>query len=77
MKLVVAQDRTTTIRASVHDVEINLLISVFLVVMVVFAFLRDVWATVIPGIAVPLSLLGTFGVMYLLGYSLNNFRSWR
>ncbi len=72
MKLVVAQDRTTTIRASVHDVEINLLISVFLVVMVVFAFLRDVWATVIPGIAVPLSLLGTFGVMYLLGYSLNN-----
>jgi multidrug efflux pump len=72
MKLAIAQDRTTTIRASVHDVELNLLISVFLVVMVVFAFLRNVWATVIPGIAVPLSLLGTFGVMYMLGYSLNN-----
>jgi multidrug efflux pump len=72
MKLVVAQDRTTTIRASVHDVERTLLISVLLVVLVVFAFLRNVWATVIPGVAVPLSLLGTFGVMYLLGYSLNN-----
>jgi multidrug efflux pump len=72
MKLVVAQDRTTTIRASVHDVEKTLLISVLLVVLVVFAFLRNVWATVIPGVAVPLSLLGTFGVMYLLGYSLNN-----
>ncbi len=72
MKLTVAQDRTTTIRASVHDVERTLLISVFLVILVVFAFLRNVWATIIPGIAVPLSLLGTFGVMYLLGYSLNN-----
>jgi multidrug efflux pump len=72
MKLAVAQDRTTTIRASVHDVERTLLISVFLVILVVFAFLRNVWATVIPGVAVPLSLLGTFGVMYLLGYSLNN-----
>ena len=72
MKLAVSQDRTTTIRASVHDVERTLLISVFLVVLVVFVFLRNVWATVIPGVAVPLSLLGTFGVMYLLGYSLNN-----
>ena len=72
MKLAVSQDRTTTIRASVHDVERTLLISVFLVILVVFVFLRNVWATFIPGIAVPLSLLGTFGVMYLLGYSLNN-----
>jgi multidrug efflux pump len=72
MKLAVSQDRTTTIRASVHDVERTLLISVLLVVLVVFAFLRNGWATLIPGIAVPLSLLGTFGVMYVLGYSLNN-----
>ncbi len=70
--LAVAQDRTTTIRASVHDVEISLLISVGLVVLVVFVFLRNVWATIIPGIAVPLSLLGTFGAMYLLGYTLDN-----
>ncbi|MBV9083475.1 MAG: multidrug efflux RND transporter permease subunit [Acidobacteriaceae bacterium] len=68
----VAQDRTMTIRASVHDVEYTLLISLCLVVLVVFVFLRNVWATVIPGIAVPLSILGTFGVMYLLGYSLDN-----
>ena len=72
MKLAVAQDRTTTIRASIHDVEISLLISVFLVILVVFAFLRNIWATLIPGIAVPLSLLGTFGAMYLLGYTLDN-----
>jgi multidrug efflux pump len=65
-------DRTTTIRASIRDVELTLLISVTLVVLVVFAFLRNVWATVIPSVAVPLSLVGTFGVMYLLGYSLDN-----
>ena len=70
--LAVAQDRTITIRASINDVEITLLISICLVVLVVFIFLRNVWATVIPGIAVPLSLLGTFGVMYLLGYTLDN-----
>jgi multidrug efflux pump len=70
--LAVAQDRTTTIRASIGDVEITLLISICLVVLVVFFFLRNVWATLIPGIAVPLSLLGTFGVMYLLGYTLDN-----
>lgn len=70
--LKVAQDRTTTIRASVHDVEVTLLISICLVVLVVFAFLRNGWATLIPGIAVPLSLLGTFGAMYLLGYTLDN-----
>jgi multidrug efflux pump len=65
-------DRTTTIRASIHDVEITLLISVSLVILVVFVFLRNVWATIIPSIAVPLSLVGTFGVMYLCGYSLDN-----
>ncbi|MBV9442229.1 MAG: multidrug efflux RND transporter permease subunit [Acidobacteriaceae bacterium] len=68
----VAQDRTTTIRASVHDVEITLLISLGLVVLVVFIFLRNVWATVIPGIVVPISILGTFGIMYLLGFTLDN-----
>ena len=68
----ITQDRTTTIRASVRDIEISLLISVVLVVGVVFVFLRNVWATAIPGVAVPLSLVGTFGVMYLLGYTLDN-----
>ena len=68
----VVMDRTTTIRASVHDIEITLLISVVLVILVVFLFLRTVRATVIPSIAVPLSLIGTFGVMYLLHYSLDN-----
>jgi multidrug efflux pump len=68
----VAVDRTTTIRASVRDVEISLCISVMLVVLVVFLFLREVWATIIPSIAVPLSLVGTFGVMYLLGYTIDN-----
>jgi len=68
----VVNDRTTTIRASIDDVEITLLISIALVVLVVFVFLRNVWATVIPSIAVPLSLVGTFGVMYLLGYTLDN-----
>ncbi|MGH9665497.1 MAG: efflux RND transporter permease subunit, partial [Bryobacteraceae bacterium] len=65
-------DRTTTIRASVRDVEFELLLTVGLVVMVIFLFLRNLSATVIPSIAVPLSLVGTFGVMYLMGYSLNN-----
>jgi multidrug efflux pump len=65
-------DRTTTIRASVHDVEISLMISITLVIFVVFAFLRNVWATIIPSVAVPLSLIGTFGVMYLCHYSLDN-----
>jgi multidrug efflux pump len=65
-------DRTTTIRASVADVEFELCLTVVLVVLVIFAFLRNVPATVIPSVAVPLSLVGTFGVMYLLGYSLNN-----
>ncbi len=65
-------DRTTTIRASVHDVEFELMLVIALVVMVIFLFLRTIAATIIPSVAVPLSLVGTFGVMYLLGYSLNN-----
>jgi multidrug efflux pump len=68
----VLTDRTETIRASVQDVKIELTLTIVLVVMVVFLFLRNFWATVIPSVAVPLSLVGTFGVMYLLGYSLNN-----
>ena len=68
----VAVDRTTTIRASVHDVERTLAIAIVLVILVVFAFLRSGWTTFIPGVAVPLSLLGTFGVMWFLGYSLDN-----
>jgi hydrophobe/amphiphile efflux-1 (HAE1) family protein len=65
-------DRTQTIRASVSDVRNTLLITIGLVVMVIFLFLRKLWATVIPGIAVPLSIIGTFGMMYVLGYSLDN-----
>ena len=65
-------DRTTTIRASVKDVEFELMLTIVLVVLVIFLFLRNLRATVIPSVAVPLSLIGTFGVMYLLGYSLNN-----
>ena len=68
----VVTDRTTSIRASVRDVEFELLLAIALVVMVIFVFLRSVTATVIPSIAVPLSLIGTFGVMYLAGFSLNN-----
>jgi multidrug efflux pump len=65
-------DRTTTIRASVEDVQFELMLTVALVVMVIFLFLRNLAATIIPSIAVPLSIVGTFGIMYLLGYSLNN-----
>ncbi len=72
IKLDVVMDRTTTIRASLRDIEITLLLSVILVILVVFAFLRTVRATVIPSVAVPLSLIGTFGGMYLLHYSLDN-----
>jgi multidrug efflux pump len=72
MKLTVVLDRTTTIRASVRDVEITLVISVILVILVVFVFLRNVRATLIPSVAVPVSLIGTFGVMYLCGYSIDN-----
>jgi len=70
--LTVVLDRTTTIRASVRDVERTLAISIVLVILVVFFFLRNARATFIPSVAVPVSLIGTFGVMYLLGYSLDN-----
>src|SRR5579859_2170504 len=72
VKVQILTDRTTTIRASVKDVEFELMLAIALVVMVVFLFLRNFSATTIPSVAVPLSLIGTFGVMYLLGYSLNN-----
>ncbi len=72
VKTVVLTDRTNTIRASVEDVEFELMLTIGLVVMVIFLFLRNLSATIIPSVAVPLSLVGTFGVMYLLGYSLNN-----
>ena len=70
--LAVVFDRTPTIRASLHDVERTLMISIALVIMVVFLFLRKATATLIPSVTVPVSLLGTFGIMYLAGYSLNN-----
>src|SRR6266478_3807394 len=70
--LTVAMDRTVTVRASVKDIEFTLIVSIILVILVVFAFLRTVRATIIPSVAVPLSLVGTFGGMYLLGYSLDN-----
>jgi hydrophobe/amphiphile efflux-1 (HAE1) family protein len=72
IKISVVSDRTATIRASVSDVQFTLVLSVALVVMVIFLFLRNFWATVIPAIAVPLSLIGTFAVLYELGYSLDN-----
>ena len=72
MDITILTDRTITIRASVRDVQFSLGLTVALVVMVIFLFLRSIWATIIPSVAVPLSLVGTLGVMYLLGYSLNN-----
>ena len=72
VKVEVLTDRTNTIRASVKDVQFELMLTVVLVVMVIFLFLRTLSATIIPSIAVPLSLVGTFGVMYLLNYSLDN-----
>jgi hydrophobe/amphiphile efflux-1 (HAE1) family protein len=72
IKVTIASDRTQTIRASVADVQFTLLLTIGLVVGVIFLFLRKLWATIIPGIAVPVSLVGTFGVMYLFGYSLDN-----
>jgi len=72
VKLDILTDRTTTIRASVEDVQFTLMLTIGLVVLVIFLFLRSVRATVIPALAVPLSIVGTFGVMYLCGYSLNN-----
>jgi multidrug efflux pump len=72
MHLEVTEDSTRMIRASVRDVELTLVISILLVILVVFCFLRSVWATSIPSVVVPLSLVGTFGVMYLLHYSIDN-----
>jgi multidrug efflux pump len=72
IQVAILTDRTTTVRASVRDVQFEMLLTIALVVMVIFLFLRTVSATVIPSVAVPLSLVGTLGVMYLLGYSLNN-----
>jgi multidrug efflux pump len=71
MSVAVAIDRSTTIRASLHDTELALLIAVGLVTLVVYLFLRNIRATVIPSVAVPISIVGTFGAMYLLGYSLD------
>ena len=65
-------DRTTTIQASVHDVEFTLMLTIALVVLVIFLFLRNVWATIIPGVTVPLALFGTAALMYAVGYSLDN-----
>jgi multidrug efflux pump len=72
VKVEVLTDRTTTIRASVHDVQFELMLAVVLVVLVIFVFLRSAAATFIPGVTVPVSIVGTFAVMYALGYSLNN-----
>ena len=72
VRVEILTDRTTTIRASVADVQFELMLTIGLVVLVIFLFLRSVRATIIPSFAVPLSIVGTFGVMYLLGYSLNN-----
>src|SRR5689334_15522801 len=72
VSVAILTDRTSTIRASVADVQMELMLTVGLVVAVIFVFLRNVRATIIPSVAVPLSIVGTFGVMYLLGYSLNN-----
>ena len=72
VKVDLMSDRSDTIRASVSDVRFTLILTIFLVVMVIFLFLRKMWATIIPGVAVPISIIGTFGVMYVLGYSLDN-----
>jgi multidrug efflux pump len=72
MKISVGLDRTTTIRASIHDIQFTMAISIALVILVVFVFLRSVRTTIIPSIAVPVTLIGTCGVMYLLGYSIDN-----
>jgi multidrug efflux pump len=72
VKVSILTDRTETIRASVEDVQFTLLLTIALVILVIFLFLRRLWATVIPSVALPLSLIGTFGIMYLIGFSLNN-----
>ena len=72
VKIAILTDRTATIRASVRDVQFTLVLAVVLVVMVIFVFLRKFWATVIPSVALPLTLVGTFGIMKLVGFSLDN-----
>ena len=72
VKISILADRTETIRASVRDVQLTLILTVCLVVMVIFVFLRKLWATVIPSVALPLAVIGTFGVMKLIGFSLDN-----
>ncbi len=72
VRLSIVSDRTETIRASVHEVQLTLVLSVFLVVLVIFLFLRTLRATVVPGVALPLSIIGTFGIMSLAGYSMDN-----
>ncbi|WP_293372204.1 multidrug efflux RND transporter permease subunit [Nevskia sp.] len=72
VKVTILADRTETIRASVHDVQFTMLLTIALVVMVIFVFLRKLWATVIPSVALPMSIIGTFGVMSLCGFSLDN-----
>ena len=72
VKVKILSDRTETIRASVHDVQFTMLLTIALVVMVIFVFLRKLWATVIPSVALPLSIIGTFGVMSLVGFTLDN-----
>ncbi|MHB1207684.1 MAG: efflux RND transporter permease subunit, partial [Rhodospirillaceae bacterium] len=72
LKIVIMDDKTRMIRASVGDIEFTLLVTIALVIMVIFVFLRKLWATIIPGLAVPLSLFAAFGVMYLIGYGIDN-----
>src|SRR6185437_2541006 len=72
IKLQTVVNRTTTITASVHDVEFTLMLTIALVIMVIFLFLRNLWATIIPGVTVPLALLGTCALMYIVGYTLDN-----
>src|SRR5438093_2139167 len=72
VKVSILTDRTETIRASVRDVQFTLLLTVGLVVMVIFVFLLKLWATVIPSVSLPLAVIGTFGMMKLLGFSLDN-----
>ncbi len=72
VKVELVSDRSLVVRAAVHDVQFTMMLTVGLVIIVIFLFLRTLWATVIPSLAVPLSLLATFGVMYALGYSLDN-----
>ncbi|MBV8586102.1 MAG: efflux RND transporter permease subunit, partial [Verrucomicrobia bacterium] len=72
VKVSILTDRTQTIRASIRDVQFTLLLTIGLVILVIFLFLRRLWATIIPSVALPLSLIGTFGIMYLFGFSLNN-----